>query len=288
MGSLITLGRWATLYWAAAVVLGFAVVVAYHRHRARSVGVQNRVWPTVAVGVELLALVALANGEGRAAIPDFWIRGTGALLIIAIGISVLAVLERSRPFAAFAAGFFALSLLSCLYDDVNILQRVGLAGPFQTSANALPNLLLPGLYLVLGGLSFLIARGGPLISACAVRCELDMVTRPADESPSSPTNGLDDVVHQRARLGILTVVHEARRVEFGFLLDTLRLTAGNLSQHLRVLEDAGFIRIDKGIEGRRPRTWVSITGLGRHALLKEIAALKAIVSSVEDSVGAAE
>jgi len=159
MDSFSGLARWATLYWVVAVVLGFAVVVTYYRRRARSVGVQSRLWPAVAVGVGLLALVVLANGEARAAIPDFWIRGTGALLIIAIGISVLAVLERSRPFGVFAAGFLALSLLSCLYDDVNILQRVGLAGPFQTSANALPNLLLPGVYLVLGGIGFLLARG---------------------------------------------------------------------------------------------------------------------------------
>ena len=67
-------------------------------------------------------------------------------------------------------------------------------------------------------------------------------------------------------------------MEFGFLLDPLNLTAGNLSQHLRVLEDAGLIRIDKGIEGRRPRTWVSITGLGCCALLKRSPRLKAIVS----------
>ena len=159
MGSLWTLGRWATLYWTVAIVVGFAVVVAYYRQRARSVGVQSRVWPAVAVGVGFLALVILANAGAKAAIPDFWIRGTGALLIIGLGISVLAVLERSRPFAVFAAGFFGLSLLSCLYDDVNILQRLGLAGPFQTSASALPNLLLPGVYLLLGGFGFLLGRG---------------------------------------------------------------------------------------------------------------------------------
>ena len=55
-----------------------------------------------------------------------------------------------------------------------------------------------------------------------------------------PANGLDDVVHQRVRLGILTVAHEARQVEFGFLRTSLGLTAGNLSQHLSVLEKAGW------------------------------------------------
>jgi DNA-binding MarR family transcriptional regulator len=92
---------------------------------------------------------------------------------------------------------------------------------------------------------------------------------------------LDDVVHQRVRLGVLTIANEARRVEFRFLLDSLALTGGNLSQHLRVLADAGLIRIQKGTEGRRPRTWVLITPRGRRALLQEIAALKAIVARVE-------
>jgi DNA-binding MarR family transcriptional regulator len=104
------------------------------------------------------------------------------------------------------------------------------------------------------------------------------------EIPTGLTDGLDEIVHQRARLGVLTIVNEARRVEFAYLLRSLGLTAGNLSQHLRVLEEAGFVRIDKGTEGRRPRTWVSITAPGRRALLAEIAALKAIVGRVENSL----
>ncbi|GAA1831309.1 hypothetical protein GCM10009682_57390 [Luedemannella flava] len=50
------------------------------------------------------------------------------------------------------------------------------------------------------------------------------------------------MVHQRVRLGILTIAHEARRVEFGYLRTQLQLTAGNLSQHLAVLETAGSVR----------------------------------------------
>jgi DNA-binding MarR family transcriptional regulator len=56
------------------------------------------------------------------------------------------------------------------------------------------------------------------------------------------------------RLGILTVAHEARRVEFSYLRDTLALTAGNLSQHLGVLETAGLIAMEKGYAGKRART----------------------------------
>jgi DNA-binding MarR family transcriptional regulator len=98
---------------------------------------------------------------------------------------------------------------------------------------------------------------------------------------SHPVNGLDDVVHQRVRLGILTVAHEARQVEFGYLRTTLELTGGNLSQHLATLENAGLITITKGYEGKRPRTWVSLTKEGRRALRQEVAHLKRLIDQVE-------
>ena len=96
-----------------------------------------------------------------------------------------------------------------------------------------------------------------------------------------PVNGLDDVVHQRVRLGILAITQEARRVEFGFLRTTLELTAGNLSQHLTVLENAGLIVIEKGYEGRRGRTWIQRTKAGRRALNDEVAALKTLIHQLE-------
>ncbi len=93
-----------------------------------------------------------------------------------------------------------------------------------------------------------------------------------------PTNGLDDVVHQRHRLGILTVAAESKRVEFGYLREALELTAGNLSRHITVLEEARLVQVEKGYDGRRPKTWVSITAEGRAALAREIAALRALVA----------
>ena len=95
------------------------------------------------------------------------------------------------------------------------------------------------------------------------------------------TSELDDVVHQRVRLGILTVAHEARRVEFGFLRSTLDLTAGNLGQHLTVLETAGLVHIEKGYEGKRPRTWVSLTSAGETALRDEVAQLKRLIQQID-------
>ena len=98
---------------------------------------------------------------------------------------------------------------------------------------------------------------------------------------SHAVNGLDDVVHQRVRLGILTIAHEARRVEFGYLRATLDVTAGNLSQHLGVLENAGLIAIEKGYAGKRARTWVTLTKAGQAALEDEIAQLKLLISHIE-------
>ena len=92
-----------------------------------------------------------------------------------------------------------------------------------------------------------------------------------------PTNGLDEIVHQRHRLGILTIAAEANRAEFGYLRETLGLTAGNLSRHLTVLEDAGLVQVEKGYVGRRPRTWVRITRRGRSALAAELDVLSGLV-----------
>lgn len=92
-----------------------------------------------------------------------------------------------------------------------------------------------------------------------------------------PTNWLDEIVHQRHRLGILTITADAKKAEFGYLRETLGLTAGNLSRHLTVLEEAGLVEVEKGYAGRRPRTWVRITRLGRAALAAELDVLARLV-----------
>jgi len=92
-----------------------------------------------------------------------------------------------------------------------------------------------------------------------------------------PTSGLNETVHQRHRLGILTITAEAKRAEFGYLREALDLTAGNLSRHLTVLEEAGMVEVEKGYAGRRPRTWVNITRKGRSALAAELDTLAALV-----------
>ena len=107
------------------------------------------------------------------------------------------------------------------------------------------------------------------------------VTGTPDPDAAHPVTGLDEVVHQRVRLGILAIAHEARRVEFGYLRSHLELTAGNLSKHLSVLEEAGLIEVEKGYEGRRGRTWVTLTAAGNTALAEEIGRLKLLIARVD-------
>jgi DNA-binding MarR family transcriptional regulator len=105
----------------------------------------------------------------------------------------------------------------------------------------------------------------------------------AHEANGHPTNGLDDIVHQRVRLGVLTIAHEAPRVEFTYLRTNLELSPGNLSQHLGVLEKAGLITLEKGYAGKRARTWITITKAGQTALAEEIAQLKLLISRIDNA-----
>jgi DNA-binding MarR family transcriptional regulator len=105
--------------------------------------------------------------------------------------------------------------------------------------------------------------------------------RQPDQAAPHPTQALDDVVHHRTRLGILAVLREVDQAEFGYLRDTLGLTDGSLSRHLRSLEAAGHLHVRKGYQGKRPRTWLRLTTKGTTALDQELAALRALVTRLD-------
>ncbi len=92
--------------------------------------------------------------------------------------------------------------------------------------------------------------------------------------------GLDRLVHEPARLAILTVLSQAEYAEFGFLETACRLTKGNLSSHLSKLEAAGLVAIEKRFQGKRPQTRVAITDAGRQALAAYRAQLSALMREV--------
>jgi DNA-binding MarR family transcriptional regulator len=110
-----------------------------------------------------------------------------------------------------------------------------------------------------------------------------MGEQPLTSPEAHPASDLNDVVHHRARLGILTVLGEVRTATFAYLKSVLALTDGNLGRHIEVLAEDGLVSVTKGYEKRRPRTWVTITDSGYAALAAEMAVLKQLLSQFERS-----
>ena len=90
---------------------------------------------------------------------------------------------------------------------------------------------------------------------------------------------LDRLVHEPARLGILTILANAEDVEFKFVGTMLGLSNGNLSSHAQKLEDAGYIKVIKGYEGKKPTTSFRITAMGRKALANYWEGMRAAIPS---------
>ncbi len=77
---------------------------------------------------------------------------------------------------------------------------------------------------------------------------------------------LDRLIHEPARLAILTVLSSVKSADFVFLQRTTGLTQGNLSSHLTKLEDAGLVRIEKTFVQKRPNTSVALTPVGKERI----------------------
>ncbi|NNU15804.1 transcriptional regulator [Parvularcula sp. ZS-1/3] len=88
---------------------------------------------------------------------------------------------------------------------------------------------------------------------------------------------LDDAIHGRLRLGIMAYLSQASPATFNELKDTTGATGGNLSTHLRKLEDAGYVTQEKSFEGRRPLTTIHLTKDGRAAFESYLDALKPLL-----------
>ena len=76
---------------------------------------------------------------------------------------------------------------------------------------------------------------------------------------------IDDVIHGRLRLGVMAYLANAEVADFNELKAVLEATQGNLSVHLRKLEEAGYVAIEKSFSGRKPLTQARITPSGRRA-----------------------
>lgn len=97
---------------------------------------------------------------------------------------------------------------------------------------------------------------------------------------SQPAPELDPVIHAQARLRVvatLAALPESDRIAFPGLRELLDMSAGNLSVHLRRLEDAGYIEVTKTHRGRTPVTYLSLTTRGRLAFEEYTAAIRTLI-----------
>ena len=107
--------------------------------------------------------------------------------------------------------------------------------------------------------------------------ELEAVAGEAAESV--PT--LDGIIHERARLAIVTALATGDARSHTELRDLLQLTDGNLSVHARKLEDAGYVTCTKEFEGRTPRTTYRLTNTGKRAFDRYLAHLEQLVNAMK-------
>jgi DNA-binding MarR family transcriptional regulator len=95
----------------------------------------------------------------------------------------------------------------------------------------------------------------------------------------------DAIIHQPLRLRIMAALRalpRGERLEFVRLRATLNATEGNLGAHLGTLENAGYVRIEKDFNGKKPRTRVSLTDTGTRAYREYVNYLREIVAAAEE------
>jgi len=88
---------------------------------------------------------------------------------------------------------------------------------------------------------------------------------------------IDAIIHERVRLAIVSALAVSAEMSFNELKNTLKLSDGNLSAHAQKLEEAGYLRILKSFQGRRPLTRMRLTRKGRRAFDRYLDTLKRIV-----------
>ncbi len=103
-----------------------------------------------------------------------------------------------------------------------------------------------------------------------------MGTAPACQEVTHPRTRLDDLVHQPVRFSLMAALAKAEELEFRFLRDTLGVSDSVLSRQASTLEEAGYVNIRKGYVGKRPRTWLSLTAIGRTTFEEHVQALREI------------
>ena len=102
----------------------------------------------------------------------------------------------------------------------------------------------------------------------------------AGRAAASRPLALDEVIHHRMRLGIVSALAANDSLSFAELKALLKATDGNLSVHARKLEDAGYVSVKKRFLDRRPRSDYRLTSEGRRALERYVAHMESIIRAM--------
>ena len=94
---------------------------------------------------------------------------------------------------------------------------------------------------------------------------------------AEPFLKLDRVIHEKGRMAIMSLLAANRELSFTELREALAMTDGNLSVHLRTLQEAGYVGLTKSFQNRKPLTTCSLTAAGRKAFSEYIDLLEQIV-----------
>lgn len=95
--------------------------------------------------------------------------------------------------------------------------------------------------------------------------------------PKTAIGPLDEIIHPQARLAIMAYLNSIDGASFTTLRDALEVTDGNLSVHIRRLNEAGYIKVEKSFVDRKPFTYVSITQKGQQAFVEYLATLEKLL-----------
>jgi DNA-binding HxlR family transcriptional regulator len=113
-------------------------------------------------------------------------------------------------------------------------------------------------------------------------------TKHTDDSGRFAYEGLERLIHEKARLSIVTsLAAHPQGLLFGDLKELCALTDGNLSRHLQVLHEAGVVEVWKGFQHHRPQTLCRLTGDGRRRFLEYVSVLENVVTDALKAAKAA-
>jgi DNA-binding MarR family transcriptional regulator len=93
---------------------------------------------------------------------------------------------------------------------------------------------------------------------------------------------LDRVIHEKGRLAIMSMLAASPELSFTEMRDTLNMTDGNLTTHIRTLQEAGYISVTKSFRDNRPLTTCSLTGAGKKAFTNYINLLESIIQQTKN------